>query len=353
MERFSLLGPAKPVPRTILYPAIDPLPRSPDRPFWSVMIPTRNRIEYLQQALQSVLDQNIAAGEMQIEVIDNGSTEGNPEMVLRKVGKDRVSFFRQPESVEMGTNWTTCIRRARGYWIHILHDDDMVMPGFYAAYRQFIECHPGLVMVFSRSIAVDENGHWLNIMSPLCRKFSGLVEDAGCELVKRNFIPAPTVAVAREAYVKVGGFAPVFGYCADWEMWMRVARCGLVGYIDQPYSLYRVHAGSDTDRLAKSGRNIDEILQAIEVGLNRLPVQACEAVRVDALRHCSTYAVDIRRRLHQSGEHRAALWHAFVAFKLHRSRSNLLRLVKSFGLAVGLSWKRRDRSNGGRRGGVS
>jgi hypothetical protein len=35
-----------------------------------------------------------------------------------------------------------CIRHARGHWVHILHGDDTVRPGFYKQLRTGVEAHP-------------------------------------------------------------------------------------------------------------------------------------------------------------------------------------------------------------------
>jgi hypothetical protein len=77
-------------------PPISPLPPLAERPFWSVMIPIYNcREDYLSETLGSVLRQDPGAADMQIEVLDNCSTLGDPESATRfnevKVG-DKVSI---------------------------------------------------------------------------------------------------------------------------------------------------------------------------------------------------------------------------------------------------------------------
>ena len=67
---------------------------------------------------------------MPIEVIDDLSVQDDPAAVVREIGDSRVTFFRQPANVGPQANFTTCVQRARGYWVHLLHGDDMVRPGF-------------------------------------------------------------------------------------------------------------------------------------------------------------------------------------------------------------------------------
>jgi glycosyltransferase involved in cell wall biosynthesis len=130
------------------------------KPFWSVVIPSYNRSGYLERALTSVLSQGESAGEMQIEVVDDASTADDPEMLVRRLAGDQVSFFRQPSNVGAAANWNTGIDRSRGEWVHILHSDDIVFPGFYARLKTAMEGRNGLGAAFCRTALIDENERW-------------------------------------------------------------------------------------------------------------------------------------------------------------------------------------------------
>lgn len=324
------------------YPVVPRIDDGETRPFWSVKIPTYNRTEYLKLALESVLSQARGPDEMDIEVVDNCSTDSDAEAIVRRSGAGRVSFYRQPGRVSMSENWNTCIARARGRWVHILHDDDTVLPGFYEAYARFIEEHSEVVAVFCRAISIDRTGEWMAIMpSPPNRTASGVLRDAMGALVTKNFICAPTMVVARDVYEKVRGFSEPFRQCPDWEMWMRIASTGPLGYLHRPYLLYRVHAGSGTGGFGRAASDFDEIVRAIEIGVERLPREQRRDVRRAALRNCAEQSNTARALLQAEGDHRAALEHAVWAFRLHPSSRNVLRIVKSALLVVRWGGKRR------------
>src|SRR5579872_4175700 len=97
-------------------PVIAPLGSTEPRPFWTVMIPTYNRSTYLERTLRSVLAGDPGPEVMQIEVVDDASTVDDPEPVVRRVGGDRVSFFRQPRNLGLVGSWNSCIERAVGEW---------------------------------------------------------------------------------------------------------------------------------------------------------------------------------------------------------------------------------------------
>src|SRR3712207_3896442 len=85
-----------------------------DTPLWSVMIPVYNCSAFLEECLKSVLVQQLPENDMQIEVIDDASTDADVEALVKQIGKGRVKYFRQKENLGSLRNFETCINRAAG-----------------------------------------------------------------------------------------------------------------------------------------------------------------------------------------------------------------------------------------------
>src|SRR3954452_4019788 len=120
------------MPETQLPPYRTPIPPlralgdpAEARPFWSVMIPTYNCAKYLAQTLTSVLAQDPGPKIMQIEVIDDHSQD-DPATIVAEVGRGRIAFHQQPGNVGHIRNFDTCLQRAKGRIVHLLHGDDFV-----------------------------------------------------------------------------------------------------------------------------------------------------------------------------------------------------------------------------------
>src|SRR5438270_4853541 len=86
-----------------------------NRPRWSVMIPVYNCAPFLPQTLHSVLQQDLSEAEMQIEVVDDASTDADVEAIVQEIGNGRVRYFRQPQNRGSLKNFETCLNRAEGY----------------------------------------------------------------------------------------------------------------------------------------------------------------------------------------------------------------------------------------------
>jgi glycosyltransferase involved in cell wall biosynthesis len=291
------------------------------------MIPTYECAGYLAEVLESVLNEEVPPAEMQIEVVDDSSGD-DPESVLRRVGAGRVGFYRQPSNVGIAANLTSCIRRSRGHLVHVLHGDDAVLPGFYRAYSALFTAYPEAVMAFSRAVAIDEDGRRLGLRG---EGFSAarIVDDALESLITENYVVASSAVVRRRAYEELGGFNQTLSHTADWEMWMRVASTGPVGYLHEPYVLYREHVASDSNKAVLEARNIDEYVRATELGIELLPPARRPALRRSARRKYAAVAEYYRRELHSRGQHRAALRHARRALRLNPVGRSPIRFASS------------------------
>ena len=205
-------------------PSIPPLPPLAARPFWSVMIPIYNaREDYLRETLQSVLCQDPGAEEMQIEVLDNCSTAGDAEALVREIGGGRIAFHRQTHNLGIAGNFNACIERAQGRWVHILHGDDTVRPEFYSRARSGIEAHPEAAAALCRIIYMDGDGQWTGLADLESRQ-RGLLDGgfAWRQLLDQR-IQFVGMVVARSTYEELGGFRPSLPSCLDWDMWKRIA----------------------------------------------------------------------------------------------------------------------------------
>jgi glycosyltransferase involved in cell wall biosynthesis len=245
-------------------PAISVLPLDQNRPFWSVMIPTYNpQADYLEETLKSVLQQNPGPDQMQIEVVDDCSSDNTASEVTRRVGAGRVTFRAEPQNLGLANTWNRCIERARGHWVHILHQDDTVLPGFYDALRKGAECSEAGA-IFCRHAFTNSNGHWIHI-SELHREGAGLLDDWHARITVQCEIQCAAIAVRRRAYEQLGGFLPHLHYVADWEMWQRIASQFPFWFEPSILACYRRHEGSATSRLRLDAADTREVRHMIEL----------------------------------------------------------------------------------------
>jgi len=124
-------------------------------PLVSVVIPTYNRPEYLQQAIASAVKQTYQ--NIEIIVSDNCSPE-SPQAIIESFHDSRIRFWRHPENIGMLPNQMHAFKMARGKYVASLHDDDMWNEDFLAKLIPPLEANPNLIMAFCDQYIIDGNG---------------------------------------------------------------------------------------------------------------------------------------------------------------------------------------------------
>lgn len=261
-------------------PPIDPLPSGIARPFWSVMLPTYNPSPLFEETLRSVLDQDPGPDQMQIAVVDDCSPKVDVETLLRRLDPvGRVEWIRNPTNVGLAGNWNACVRAARGRWVHLLHQDDLVRPGFYERLALADAARPEVGAAFCRHDTIDTEGHH-HRSSELERSSPGVLEDWHEWLASGQRIECPSIVVRRDVYERLGGFRSDLVYALDWEMWARIAAQAPFWYEPESLACYRSHDLNETARLCREGLDLADEYRAGREIIGNLP----RAVRRRALR---------------------------------------------------------------------
>jgi glycosyltransferase involved in cell wall biosynthesis len=170
--------------------------------------------DFLRQALAGVLAQDPGSEEMEIVLVDDGSPGFDPDDLLDATTRNRVTCVRQ-DHAGIGQNWNACIRRARGRRVHILHQDDLVLPGFYERLRAGCETAPSVVAAFCRDVVIDGHGarKWGQVR---IRDTAGIVDDWVEHVFVGLHLRAPALVARREIYEALGGFRLDLDYALDW-----------------------------------------------------------------------------------------------------------------------------------------
>ena len=229
---------------------------------WSVMIPTYKPSELLHETLASLrVAIERAHGNFQVELVDDASPSGSPEKFARDAGI-AVACHVRSRNGGLASCWNDCIARARGDLIHILHQDDIVLPDFYREMEVLEANVPEAGMLFCRTMVLRADGETPDSLE---QEHAGIIPGWLEKISAGQRLLCPSVVVRRDTYAKVGGFDARLKFVIDWEMWVRIAAAGAVAYLPTALVEYRVHDQSETARLKSSGCITDDLVVAYRV----------------------------------------------------------------------------------------
>lgn len=271
------------------------------RPRFSVMLPTREPDERLCHALRTVLAQAPSPAVMQITVVDDASRPGLARRLVAAVDTEgRVEVVECPERLGLAGNWNRAIALARGHFVHLLHQDDFVLPGFYDRIEHGFSRSADLGMAFSRTRIIDE-GQRTEKRSSLIRWVPGVIADWLPRIAERQRIQTPAAVVPRATYEALGGYRPELRQAVDWEMWVRIAARFPVWYEPRALAVYRRHPGNESARLFRSGLLWPDIARAIDIIAGTLPADIRDRVMGESVRWHTASALRTVERLLAAG----------------------------------------------------
>lgn len=276
-------------------PVIIPVASKIPGPLWSVMIPVYNCSQFIPEVLESVLEQQITEENMEIEVVDDASTDADVEKLVKEIGKGRIKYFRQTNNVGSLRNFETCLNRSRGKLIHLLHGDDKVLPGYYATIQHLFEKYPDVGAAFCNFRYIDETGSE-NFSQPPEMAEEGILQNWLFRIAERNLIQYPAISIKREVYEKVGSFYGSTGG-EDWEMWVRIARKFPFAYTPKLLAEYRQHNNSITGDKFLNGETLKDVRRVIEIVQNYLPESQRKMVQKKSRKYYAWYGLQIAQNV--------------------------------------------------------
>lgn len=144
------------------------------RPFFSIIMPTRNRAQLLTYALQSALAQTF--DDYEIVVSDNQSDD-HTEEVVRAFTSGRIRYVRTPRILPMYDSWEFAIGHATGEYVTFLCDDDAMLPELLETVNGAIEGHEPRVVSWNDLIYKDRPwGDQLRNNQVIITPFTGRVQ---------------------------------------------------------------------------------------------------------------------------------------------------------------------------------
>lgn len=189
----------------------------------SVIIPSYNHEKYIEECLQSVLDQRFQ--DFEIIVVDDGSTDGTVKKIRAcRDPRIRLVCFEKNRGACVAAN--TCLDLARGEYIAMLSSDDAFLPEKLMMQVECLERHPQISVVFGFANIVGEDGecfaegshHLSRIFRQSNRSRHDWLRRLFCE---GNCLCHPSALIRRELYDEVGRYDERMANIPDYDLWVR------------------------------------------------------------------------------------------------------------------------------------
>lgn len=233
-----------------------------NNPLVSVIIPNYNHAKFLEQRIESVLNQSYS--NFEIIILDDRSTDNSVAIIEKYKENEHVSHIviNQENSGSTFKQWKRGFELSSGKLIWIAESDDACSPELLQTLVLEFEKDSQCAIAFCRSNKIDINGNIIGsdgidqdihmdgrlfIKKYLCRH--NYVANASSAIFQKK-----TLSLIDESYSNYRGNG-------DWLIWIEISRCGNVAYINKPMNLFRIHNSNTTAKLTYSGKSETEAVK--------------------------------------------------------------------------------------------
>lgn len=226
-----------------------------NRPLVSIIVPSYNHADYLEERITSILNQTYKNYE--IILLDDKSTDNSLEIINKYKDNSKISniIINEKNSGSPFKQWFKGISLAKGNLIWIAECDDSCE---LSMLEKLVDTYikNNCIYAFSRSIIIDSQGTKQHISQ---RHFKKNIHLNGNEFIKKFLCISNTVRNAssvifsKKAALSINKDFMTYHESGDWIFWIEMARLGNVAVISSPLNFFRNYPETNTSIANKKG----------------------------------------------------------------------------------------------------
>ena len=216
---------------------------------FTIVIPTYNGADYIEEALLSAINQTRKADA--IIVSDDNSTDNTLEICARY--KDQISIYKNEKGPSgFVEGWNNAIRLVDDGFIAILHQDDLLASTFLEEAEKALELHHDVKHFFVPCNYIDSRGERLcelNFCDGRLKRFSGISYVDMYRAIRNPHLHRCPGVITHRSIFDICTYRKEAGHIADDDFFYRVGQYTDVVGLLKPLASYREHGKSETGHL--------------------------------------------------------------------------------------------------------
>ena len=188
----------------------------------SIIIPSLNKVDYIEETLKSILDQKYE--NLEVIVQDGGSTDGTLE-IIKKYAKKYPEILQweskkdkgQADAINKG------LKKASGEVLAFINADDVYEEGALKKVGKYFSDNPGTLWLAGKGRVIDKNGKEITKWVTAYKNFL-LKINLYSSLLIVNYLMQPSVFLSKKAYEKYGDFEGSKGNVMEYDLWLKIGK---------------------------------------------------------------------------------------------------------------------------------
>jgi len=203
-----------------------------DNPLVSIITPTYEREDFIEEAVNSALGQTYK--NIELLVIDDGSTDGTVDKLKQYESDPRFNYFYQ-DNQGQSTARNKGLSIAKGEFVCFLDSDNHWAKNKIEESLKLFEIYPDTDIVYANVTLIDEHG--TEISTENMTRHSGNISKY---LLRDNCVSFNTAMVRKKSIDEISGFDSTLRRADDYDFWLRLSAKNKFLYVPQYWAYYRV-----------------------------------------------------------------------------------------------------------------
>lgn len=228
-------------------------------PSVSVIIPNYNHAQYLDERIQSIMEQTYQ--NFEIIILDDKSTDNSREVIEKYRNHPKVShvIYNDENSGSPFVQWEKGIRMAKGDIIWIAESDDSCDITFLEKLL-YSFCESNAVITFCKSQRIDERSRryqtFHNEITAGCWNGKDFIQKYLC--LYNIIMNASSAIFDKKQALRINPQYKLYKGSGDWLFWIELSECGKVTYIEEALNYFRKHSSNTTEKCYSNGTDFIE-----------------------------------------------------------------------------------------------
>ncbi|KAB8330880.1 glycosyltransferase [Scytonema tolypothrichoides VB-61278] len=243
----------------------------------SIVLPNYNYARYLDERIQSLLNQTYK--DFELIILDDASTDNSLEVIEKYTADPRVKtkFYTENSGLPY-KRWNDGADLAQGEYLLIAGADDTCHPTLLEKLVEKLDNHASVGLAFAQSWEINSEGKKLGLLKEYIayvskerweRDFVDTGKNECQYLLFTNTIPnASAVLMRRKVFAEAGKFDVQLRLAADWMLWVKMLMISDIAFVAEPLNYFRTHNNTVRSKTEKDGISIEEIFQVQKYILN-------------------------------------------------------------------------------------
>jgi len=216
----------------------------------SIVIPSYNKVKYIQKTLESIVSQKYPGVEVIIQ--DGGSTDGTLEIIKKYAKKHPkiISWVSQKDKGQVDAI-NKGFSKAKGEILTFINADDVYEKGALIKIGKLFLDDPKMLWSAGKGKVIDKKGKEI---SKGVTKYKNLLLTLNrySLLSMVNYFMQPSVFLSKRAYKKYGPFVGTKDYVMEYDLWLKIAKRHMPTVLADNLSLFRIAGDNISSTQSKS-----------------------------------------------------------------------------------------------------